>query len=322
MSAADDEQRAADGRTEVGTWHPVLGTVLEMQTTATDLPTIERAEAAALACIDALEDVFSIHRDHSELARWRCGAAVEPGPELREVLAHTATWFARGHGAYNPAVGALVARWRAAEADGAEPPAGELAQMAAAIASLPYEVRDGAIVRTGDCTSLELHAIAKGWIVDRACDVARAVDGVARVVVNLGGDLRHAGEGSVRVTIEDPHAPFDNAPPLTSVVIRGEGLATSGSARRGFRVRDRWYGHVLDPRTGRPVDHVASVSIIAPDAMTADVVATIAGVLRLADSLAFVGSLEAVVGRPVGVFVVTADGTQHRNDAWGAHERV
>lgn len=313
---------AASSRTEVGTWHPVLGTVLEVQTTAPDLATIERAEAAVLACIDELEDVFSIHREHSELARWRRGEPIEPGAALRDVLGHTVRWFARGGGAYNPAVGRLIARWRTAEAAGVEPSAEELAREAEAIASLPFVVRDGVIVRTGDCAPVELHAIAKGWIVDRACDAARAIDGVGRVVVNLGGDLRHVGPGSVRVAIEDPHAPYDNAPPLTTVTIRDAGLATSGSARRGFRVGGRWYGHVLDPRTGRPVDHVASVSVIAPDTMTADVVATIAGVLAVPDALAFVDGLDHLVGRPVGVFIVGADRAQHRNEPWRAHERA
>lgn len=305
-------------RTEVGTWHPVLGTVLELQTTAPDLATVERAEAEVLATIDALEDVFSIYRDTSELSRWRRGDELVPGPELRAVLALTATWFARGQGAFNPAVGRILARWRRAEAEGVLPADHELDAAAAAVAALPYAVEGDRIVRTGDCSGIELHAIAKGWIVDRACEVALAVPGVERVVVNLGGDLRHAGAGALRVAIEDPAQPYDNAPPLTVIEVRERAVATSGSARRGVRVGGQWYGHVIDPRTARPVAHVASVSVIAADAAGADVVATVAGVLATDEALAFVDALDDAVG----VLVVGADGSRRANETWRSHERA
>lgn len=63
-------------------------------------------------------------------------------------------------------------------------------------------------------------------------------------------------------------------------------VATSGRARRGFRIDGRWYSHVIDPRTGWPVDAPASVSVVAPTAEVADVVATVVGVLGPRDGLA------------------------------------
>lgn len=69
---------------------------------------------------------------------------------------------------------------------------------------------------------LELHAIAKGWIADRATEAGLAVAGVEQFVVNLGGDLA-MGAPARFVGIEDPATPWDNAPPLTVVEIANRG---------------------------------------------------------------------------------------------------
>ena len=179
----------------VSTFHPVLGTVLELQTTAVDDATVAAAERVALATIDRLEDVFSIHRPASALSRWRAGDDAAATPELVAVLAETEGWFVQGEGAFNPFVGRLVAAWRRAETTGAVPDDSTLAAEARAIAALPYTVRGGVLVRRGECGVLELHAIAKGWIADRATEAGLAVAGVEQFGVNLGCDLRHGCTG-------------------------------------------------------------------------------------------------------------------------------
>ncbi len=171
-------------------------------------------------------------------------------------------------------------RWLQAAAEDELPDAAELADLAAACAALPYTVEATARSRRlGDCSGVDLNAIAKGYIVDRAAAVAFAVDGVDAVMINAGGDLRHHGVGSVLVGIEDPANAFDNAPPRWRVQLTEAGLATSGAARRGFTVAGQWMGHVLDPRTGWPVGHTTSCSVIAADATTADALSTVLGVL-------------------------------------------
>ena len=103
------------------------------------------------------------------------------------------------------------------------------------------------------------------------------------------------------------------------MTVRARGLATSGSARRGWRIAGRWYSHVIDPRSGRPVDHVASASVVAPDAATADAVATVLSVLAPAEGVAFVEGLDDVPD--VAALVVGADGSTWRSAGWAALER-
>ena len=189
-----------------------------------------------------------------------------------------------------------------------------MAALAAGITDLPYQVTDdGRVERHGDCSHLDLHAIAKGWVADRAAAVALAVDGVSDVVVNLGGDLRHAGDGDLTVRIEDPRTPWDNAPPLATVQVGEGGVATGSGARRPMQVGAMAYSHVLDPRTGQPVAHTSSATVLAADAATADVLATVTGVLQPDAAVAWIETVDGAA-----VLLLDHNGRVRASNRWPA----
>ncbi len=293
----------------------MLGTVLDFHVTTTRCSDGPRAERVLLDEIDRLEDLFSAYRPSSEFARWRTGAIDEVSPELSALLRQSLRWQERTNGIYNPGIGRLTQRWAAASASGVEPSDEELLLLATSVHDAPYGFGpDGRIQRRGDCTALNLNAFAKGVVVDRATDAVRKNASVERVVVNIGGELVHAGTGSLVVGIEDPARPHDNAAPLQRVRVSNAALATSGSARRSVQVGGRWASHVIDPRTGIPVAHVASASVIAADAGTADILATVLSVLEPVEGLAVCESL--VPSTPA--FVVDIGGTTFASKAWTA----
>lgn len=311
------DRRPNDIAPVVSRFEPVLGTTLEVRTVVGAGGSADAVEQRVLAEIDRLEMVFSIYDDASELSRWRAGDQGAPSDELATVLDAAERWFERSDGAYNPTVGVAMACWRAAAGAGVRPDAPVLRSVADSIASLPYAVKGGHVRRNGDCSGIDLNAAAKGYIVDRALLAGLAEPSVVGLAVNLGGDLAHHGPDALLVGIEDPMQPYDNVPPLLHVELRCGGLATSGGARRGFRIGDEWFGHVLDPRTCEPVTHARAASALAHDAMTADFVATIVGVLGPRDGLAFADALYSV-----GVCIIDDYGELFRNDAWREHERT
>lgn len=195
--------------------------------------------------------------------------------------------------------------------------------MADAMAVPRYRVLDdGRVLRVGDCSALTFDAFAKGRCIDLAVTAVLDRHPIRRLVVNLGGDLVHRGDGSLAVGIENPSRPYDNEPPIAAIELHDRGLATSGSARRGVEIAGRWYSHVIDPRTARPVDAVPSATAVARDAATADAFATLLAVLPPHESLPLVARLEGdrtLVG-PVGVAccVVLPDGRTLTDDAWDA----
>lgn len=292
---------------------PMLGTDVEIRVDGEPEAALA-ADAAAVGEFERLNPVFTVYDESSELMRWRRGETDDCSPELSEVLAAALRWHHASGGAFHPAIAPLRMRWLQAAAEDTLPDEAELADLSAECAALPYSVEAGTVRRLGDCSSVDLNAIAKGYIVDRAAAVAFAVDGVDAVMINAGGDLRHHGAGSVLVGIEDPANAFDNAPPRWRVQLTEAGLATSGAARRGFTVAGQWMGHVLDPRTGWPVVHTTSCSAIAADATTADALSTVLGVL-LPDE-----ALERAEAEGWACLLVGPDGGARLSSAWLAEE--
>ena len=239
------------------------------------------AEQATVAEMERLQAVFTVYDPESELCRWRSGRA-QAGPELAQVLAAAEYWWRVSGGAFHPASGELRRRWLQAEAEQEIPSPAEVAEIAQGLADLPLRVESGQVRVLADCSGVDLNAIAKGYIVDRGVRAAARREGVLDVLVNAGGDLRHTGPESVRVGVENPDAV--GGPPLR-VLNLGEGaIATSGSVHRGFRIAGDWFGHVIDPRTGWPVPERPSTTVQAVDAMTADALATVVGVLDWAQA--------------------------------------
>ncbi|MDB4882755.1 MAG: apbE 4 [Gemmatimonadetes bacterium] len=302
----------------------VLGTSLELQVVATHADVAHRAESVVLAEVDRLAQILSGYSASSELSRWQCthGVAVQISPELADVLEAAESWRVRTRGAFNAAAISLVDLLRDTAAPGVD------ATMHDDDVPQRRVVRDrlGALdeslwtvdrVRGRACRitrlPVSLDALAKGYIVDRAAAVARDVDGVSQVLVNIGGDLRHFGPRALSVSVTDPREPAENGPPIAMVSIRDAALATSGGYRRGFVLNGCRVSHILDPRTGLPAESIASASVLAPDCATADALSTAFSVMAPQESVAFADAIPNV-----GCLLVQRDGTVTTNAAWDA----
>jgi FAD:protein FMN transferase len=206
------------------------------------------------------------------------GTPVPLPPDFAAVMRCGLEVAAASGGAFDPAAGRLVDLWGFGPPGPVAAPPGD-----AAIRSLlrhsSLELHDDILIRTAPVT-LDLSGFAKGFAVDAAWRALAAL-GVTDALVEVGGELR--GEG-IRpdgqpwwVELETP--PGHSAAPLR-VALHGLSVATSGDYLRHFTHSGRRYGHTLDPRTGYPVDNgVAAISVLAPDAMTADAWATALHVL-------------------------------------------
>ena len=111
---------------------------------------------------------------------------------------------------------------------------------------------------------------------DTVCAVL-AARGVQSGLVELAGDLRilgpQAGGAPWDVGIQHPRDP---ARPIAVVKLGAGALATSGDYERFFERDGRRYCHILDPRTGWPVEGMASVSVLAGQCLVAGTLSTIA----------------------------------------------
>ena len=142
---------------------------------------------------------------------------------------------------------------------------------------------------------LDFGGIGKEFAVDCLKELGVTM-GLESLLVDLGGDIAVHGDAPEgdgwHVRIEDPHDPttFFCGLRLRS----GASVATSGDYRRCFQFEGRTYGHILDCRTGWPVDTgTRSVTVIAPRCIMAGMLSTSAMVVGGRDAITL---LERTVG--------------------------
>ena len=249
-------------------------------------PGADRLIAAARAEIDRLEDVFSLHRPGSALARLNAeGTLAAPPFELVECLALCDTVHHATGGAFDPSVQPLWAAHAEAWAQGAPPTAAALARAAAHVGWDGVGVAADRITLARPGMALTLNGIAQGFIADRVARLLRA-EGLTDVLIDTGEAV---GLG------RDPKGAAWQAalPDGSRLPLRDTALATSAPLGTVFDPHGS-EGHILDPRSGRPAPPVwRFVSISAPSAALADALSTAACLL---DRTSLAAALMALPG--------------------------
>jgi hypothetical protein len=143
-------------------------------------------------------------------------------------------------------------------------------------------------------TPLILNSFTKSYIAGQAADAALTLPGITAVVVNIGGDLVARGPRTEEVYITDPENDAENAEPIARIQVRDRAVATSGNYRRGVQIGGKFYSHIVDPRTGQPVDHILSATVVAGDPSDAGALATAFSVLTPEESARVAGAIPGV----------------------------
>lgn len=276
-----------------------MGTVFRVVVHAPDRARAEAAADAAFAVVARLDSLFSDYRPDSEVARVARtageGGAVPASAELLAVLERAATWSARTGGAFDVTAGPLTRLWRWSSRRGELPDPGRLARARAAVGHrhLVVDAAAGTVRLERPGMALDLGGIGKGFAADAALrELARR--GLASALVDAGGDVAVGdpppGRAGWRIAV----------PGGGALVLSGAGVATSGDRHRHIEVDGVRYSHVVDPRTGLGVPDAPTVTVVAPDATTADVLASALGVLGPEEGRRLVRRSEGVEARVAG----------------------
>jgi len=244
---------------------------------------------AALDEIDRVDRLMSHYRRDSPLSQLNREAANGPvrvEPELLDFLAECLRWSRESQGAFDVTVGPLMKAWGFFRDEGRVPGEGELARALAVVGYRHVELdRAAGTVRFDrPGVELDLGGIGKGYAVDRAASLLRR-RGIASALVNLGGSSVYAlgappGRKAWEIGIQDPTEPAKTA---LTVPLRDRALSVSGGYQRSFEQDGITYAHVMDPRTGQPVQGLLSVAVLTATATDGDAL----------DNVFFVQGLEA-----------------------------
>lgn len=264
---------------------------------------------AAFAEVERVERQMSEWRPESAISAINLAAGKAPVQVPLEVIAvvrRALQVAAQTDGAFDPTWAALRGVWDFKRDPPQLPRKSTLQAAVARIDHRKVQVQGNTVFLPEAGMALGLGGIAKGYGIDRAVAVLRA-RGLTRFIVDGGGDLYIAGEKAPGVpwTIGLRHP--RGGPLLGEVPVRDAAVVTSGDYERFFELGGRRYHHILDVRTGLPARQSVAVSLIAPDATTADAWAT--GLFVLGPA----GLDRLPAGISAAVF--TADGRSHARGA-------
>jgi thiamine biosynthesis lipoprotein len=235
---------------------------------------------AALDAVDQLEDQLSIFRDASELSIINREAAHRAVPVEKGLLALLAQCQDLHHatgGAFDITSTPLSRVWGFLRREGRIPSDDEIADARRHVGmeKVSIDQEAGTVRLAGPGVALNLGSIGKGHALDRAAgDLAAA--GVATALLTAGASSVRAlgggadGQGYI-VGLRDPR---DHQQRLGTVRLANAALGVSGVGEQFFTVAGRRLGHIIDPRTGWPVEGRAYAAVIAPTAALADALAT------------------------------------------------
>lgn len=248
-----------------------------------------RGEDAVLAEQATARLTQDFQRMHKDWHAWKpgeltdlngalaAGRSMTVTPFLKPLLVQAKTFYDLSDGLFNPAMGALISAW-GFHADqrpkGGLPDFDVIKALVAKNASMTDVMIDGDTVSSTNRTvQFDFGGFAKGVALDRAEATLKSM-GIQSALVNAGGDINTLGSSTSKpwqVGIRDPKSWGVIA---TLDLSKGEDVYTSGNYERFREIDGVKYAHIIDPRTGMPVDHIVSATVIGKNGALADAAAT------------------------------------------------
>lgn len=269
--------------------HLAMDTNVTIKVPADNEEEIQRAREAirdALREIDRIEELMStetpvsmalscLYRPRSQVyilnnseTQW-----VQLSSEVIYVLKQASRFSIMTDGHFDVTIKPLVDFWMKEVLDSGKMPTGsELSQYLELVdyGNLVIDEENSRARFVSEGMQVTLGGIAKGYAVDRACEVLQG-RGITEALVDIGGDIRTIGERSWTIGIADPRAQGEM---LGVIRLQNMAVATSGDYERYHLIGAERVHHIISPKTGEPARASMSVTIVADDCLTADALST------------------------------------------------
>lgn len=262
-----------------------------------------------------VEMSLSAFNDSSVVSRINRNEAMETDTMFRKVFLESQRINRLSGGAFDPTVGALVNLWGFGTAGHeAAAPTEEAVDSARRLVGINDCRLDslGRVIKKDSLTMMNFSAIAKGYGADEIGAMMKR-NGVRDYMIEIGGEIVVAGKsprGSLwRISIDAPVESNDSVihDNMGVVQVSDCGIATSGNYRNYRVVGGRSMGHTINPFTGEPaLSTILSATVVAPECMTADALATACMIMPLDSAVAMIEAQENVSA----MFVTAGDTTR------------
>lgn len=282
LTGPADAALGAEPRRIMGTTCRLLAVPPHTQPAAEAVRVAGSALRDAELALRAIEAEMSIFIAESPLSRLNSASAGHhvalPHDTVSVLRASLDAWHATD-GAFDVTCRPLSKLWKEAARRRRSPTPEQIALTRSASRWRNIVLDAAGATRTSPDVEVDMGGIAKGYGIDRAVERMRAA-GARGGLVEVGGDLRvfgmaPGGRAYWEVQLRNPYGEGT----IASLEIRQGAVCTSGDYFRYVTIAGRRFSHILDPRTGYPVAAAHSVTVVAPDATSADVWATALSVL-------------------------------------------
>ena len=253
---------------------------------------------AALDLVEALEAQLTIYRDDSEVSQINQRAGEQPvavEPRLFGLLQQAQRFHEETGGALDITSGPLSEVWGFSRREGRVPSEEQIeaARGRVGMQHVELDASRETIAFRQPGVSINFNSVGKGYALDRMAELLAANDvddfllqGGKSSVLARGNQPGGDGPGW-RVGVRHPLRPEER---MGEIVLQNQSLSTSGAGTQFFIRRGQRYGHILDPRTGRPADGLYSVTVLAPTATEAEGLSTAFYVMGAQKAAEYCGS--------------------------------
>lgn len=281
-----------------------LGTSCDLQCAATGRDEAQAFFSEAESWVQRFDAHYSRFKPDSRVSIINANAGTgnwcEVDAEMDRMLDLCGALHAFTRGILDPTIGPLLRLWDYRQVPVRLPDASAVARTRTLVGWEKVQRRPGAVRLPLPGMSLDLGGWGKEYAVDKVAEIARR-RGIDSALIDFGHDVFALGQPIGRpawhVGLEDPRNPGQHR---GSLALRDRAAAGSGDYRRGFTVGGRRYGHILDPRSGSPVDNQCiQVIITASSCLQAGALATAAFVLGPEAGLRLIQECVGAEGRVV-----------------------
>lgn len=266
-------------------------------------------------CLDicrSYENIFSKTIEGSEVYKINHRSAQESSvklsPDMAALLSKGLYYSRISNGDFDVTVEPLSSLWDFTAPNPIIPPSDEISAAVKKVGYKNLKLDDDTLTFLSPDTSIDLGAIAKGYIADRMKDYLLE-QGVKSAIINLGGNVLCVGkkpDGSpFKIGLQKPYA--DRNETIETLNIEDMSVVSSGVYERHFVKDGVNYHHILNPRDGYPYDNgLVSVTILSKLSVDGDALSTTCFSMGLEKGMELLNSMDDVYG----VFI-TADGSVH-----------
>ncbi len=258
----------------------LMGTIVDATLVHSDVEEGRADLVRAFQEMERVEALLSMHRETSEISLVNRNAGMLPvkvHPETFAILSRAKSYAVRLDGLFDVTVGAVTTLWGFSDDQEPHLPPDSAITRARKLVDfrkLILSERDTTAFLSEVDMKIDLGGIAKGYAIDSGASVLHSL-GRTDFLINAGGDLYVSGEKGPdtpwRVGVRHPR---DDKTLLATLDARDMAVVTSGDYERTFTQDGVRYHHIIDPRTGYSATGSQSVTIVAPSAEEADVLAT------------------------------------------------